>query len=214
MKNTLRFVWTHNNAYDSLLIVDQDNKVLSQWEIDEDVAQAFVDAKPGDIDDWDATFPDEQDIDDYGDEMTGAALIERIEFFLGDDAAQKFARKQAASALGGSKSQAKAQAARANGKKGGRRRTTIGGESSRDLTAHSTGSADGEFWLWGPQTNSYGHKEWGVNVGRYGSAYCEASFYTRKEAVAYLRKLRKDREASFARKEEEEAYLRKLHADL
>lgn len=72
-------------------------------------------------------------------------------------------------------------------------KTTIGMESSTDLKAHSTGSADGEIWLWGPQTNSYGNKEWGINVGRYGCAYSVRSFYTRKEAVTELRKMRRER---------------------
>lgn len=70
---------------------------------------------------------------------------------------------------------------------------TIGNESSSNLNAHSVGSADGEIWLLGPQTNSYGHKEWGVNVGRYGCAYCDSKFYTRKEAVAEVRKMRRTR---------------------
>jgi len=69
----------------------------------------------------------------------------------------------------------------------------IGNESSRNLNAHSVGSADGELWLWGPQTNSYGHKEWGVNEGRNGCAYSIRKYYTRKEAVAELRKLRAER---------------------
>lgn len=72
-------------------------------------------------------------------------------------------------------------------------KTTIGLESSSNLNSHSTGSADGELWLWGPQTNSYGHKEWGINEGRYGCAYAIRSFYSRKEAVTELRKLRRGR---------------------
>ena len=74
--------------------------------------------------------------------------------------------------------------------------TTIGKESSSNLNAHSTGNADGEIWLWGPVVNSYGDKEWGVNKGRYGSAYSVAKFYTRKEAVAAVRKMRSERAAN------------------
>lgn len=72
-------------------------------------------------------------------------------------------------------------------------KTTIRGESSTDLSSHSTGAADGELWLWGP-TNSYGHR-WGINEGRYGCAYSIRSFYTRKEAVTELRKMRRARAA-------------------
>ncbi len=67
---------------------------------------------------------------------------------------------------------------------------TIGGESSKNLNAHTTGNADGQIWLWGSKTNSYGQREWGVNEGRFGCAYSVASFYTRTEAVEELRKLR------------------------
>lgn len=77
-------------------------------------------------------------------------------------------------------------------------KTTIGMESSADLSAHSIGCADDELWLWGPQTNSYGQKQWGINEGRYGSAYSVRSFYTRKEAVAELRKMRRERAANEA----------------
>ena len=69
----------------------------------------------------------------------------------------------------------------------------IGNESGRNLKHHSVGNADGELWLWGPRTNSYGNKEWGVNKGRFGCAYEVACFNTRKEAVAELRKLRSER---------------------
>jgi len=70
---------------------------------------------------------------------------------------------------------------------------TIGNESSSNLNSHSAGNADGEIWLWGPQTNSYGHNVWGVNTGRYGTAYSVAEFYTRNEAVAAVRKMRSER---------------------
>ena len=73
------------------------------------------------------------------------------------------------------------------------KKITIGEESSRDLTAHSIGNADGEIWLWGPSENSYGEIEYGVNEGRHGCAYTVASFYTRKEAVAEVRKRRQQR---------------------
>ena len=72
-------------------------------------------------------------------------------------------------------------------------KTTIGKESSRNLNAHSPGNADGEIWLWGPVINSYGEREWGVSNGRYGSAFLVAKFYTRKEAVATVRKMRNER---------------------
>ena len=71
---------------------------------------------------------------------------------------------------------------------------TIGGENSNNLNAHSIGNADGEFWLWGPVTNSYGEKKWGANEGRHGSAYSVASFYTREEAAVKVRELRRDRQ--------------------
>jgi len=70
---------------------------------------------------------------------------------------------------------------------------TIGGESSVNLTAHSVGTADGELWLWGPETDSYGHRQWGINEGRYGSAYSIRAFYSRSAAVAELRTLRAGR---------------------
>jgi hypothetical protein len=76
------------------------------------------------------------------------------------------------------------------------RKITIGGESFRNLNAHSTGNADGEIWLWGPVVNSYGDKEWGVNKGRNGTAYSVAKFYTRKEATANVRELRRERAAT------------------
>ena len=69
---------------------------------------------------------------------------------------------------------------------------TIGNESSGDLGAHSTGNADGELWLWGPQTNSYGHREWGINEGRYGCSYSIRAFYSRTEAEAELRRMRRE----------------------
>lgn len=75
-------------------------------------------------------------------------------------------------------------------------KTTIGLESSSNLKTHTTGSADGELWLWGPQTNSYGYREWGINEGRYGCVYSIRLFYSRTAAVAELRKLRNDRAVS------------------
>jgi hypothetical protein len=72
-------------------------------------------------------------------------------------------------------------------------KNTIGSESSKNLNAHSTGSADGEIWLWGPQTNSYGHKQWGINEGRAGCAYSIRAFYSRKEAVEAIKQLRNGR---------------------
>jgi hypothetical protein len=89
-------------------------------------------------------------------------------------------------------------------------KTTIGLESSSNLNSHSTGSADGELWLWGPQTNSYGHKEWGINEGRYGCAYSIRSFNSRKEAVAELRKLRNDRAEQAETRKMEQAEQNKI----
>jgi len=87
-------------------------------------------------------------------------------------------------------------------------KTTIGSESSKDLSAHSIGSADGELWIWGPQTNSYGHREWGINEGRYGCAYSIASFYTRKEAVKALREMRRERAENEQAKRDQDEFFR------
>jgi len=76
------------------------------------------------------------------------------------------------------------------------KKITIGNESSRDLSQHSVGAADGEVWLWGPETNNYGSRQWGVNEGRYGSAYSTATFWSRTEAVAEVRRLRNQRAGS------------------
>ena len=47
-------------------------------------------------------------------------------------------------------------------------------------------TTDGEIWIWGPQTDSYGVRRWGVNEGRYGCSYSIRSFDSRKKAVAEL----------------------------
>lgn len=79
MTTTLRFAWIHNNAYDTLAIVDGD-KVVSQWEITPRVAQDYLDAT--DIDEWDLNYPSAESISDYGDEVTGDDLQDRINFFI------------------------------------------------------------------------------------------------------------------------------------
>lgn len=77
-------------------------------------------------------------------------------------------------------------------------KTTMGMESSVDLKTHSTDNADGEIWLWGPQKNSDGDIEWGIKKGRYGSVYSVCSFYSRAEAVAELRRMRRERAENHA----------------
>jgi hypothetical protein len=76
---TLRFAWIHNNGYDTLAIVDG-GKVVSAWQMQKSVAQNYL--NPGDINDWDLNQPDLDSISDYGDEMDGDDLQERIDFFL------------------------------------------------------------------------------------------------------------------------------------
>jgi len=72
-------------------------------------------------------------------------------------------------------------------------KTTIGNESSKDLSAHSAWNADGEIWVWGPQESAGGITQWGVNEGRYGSSYSVRMFYSRTEASREVRKLRRER---------------------
>jgi hypothetical protein len=73
------------------------------------------------------------------------------------------------------------------------KKITIGNESSSNLNAHSIGNADGELWLWGPQINSYGEQEWGINEGRNGSCYSIATYWSRKEARHDLLQMRRER---------------------
>jgi hypothetical protein len=75
----LRFAWITNNAYDTLAIVSGD-KVVSKWGMTPKVAREYLDA--GDINEWDLNYPEEQEISDYGDEVTGTERQERIDFFI------------------------------------------------------------------------------------------------------------------------------------
>ena len=80
---TLRFAWITNNAYDTLAIVNQDDVVVSQWTITEEVAREYLATEGDEIYNWDLNHPDCEDVTDYGDEVTGEELQDRINFFLG-----------------------------------------------------------------------------------------------------------------------------------
>jgi hypothetical protein len=78
---TRRFAWITNNAYDTLAIVIGD-KVAAAWTITETVAQEYLDTTGDEIDDWDLNWPERADLADYGDEVTGDELQDRINFFV------------------------------------------------------------------------------------------------------------------------------------
>lgn len=78
---SLRFAWITNNAYDTLAIVDGD-KVVSQWTMTEKVAREYLATREAEIYSWDLNYPDCQSISDYGDEVTGKDLQDRINFFI------------------------------------------------------------------------------------------------------------------------------------
>jgi hypothetical protein len=78
---TRRFAWITNNAYDTLAIVI-DDKVVAAWTITDTVVQDYLDTTGDEIDNWDLNWPECEELADYGDEVTGDDLQERINFFV------------------------------------------------------------------------------------------------------------------------------------
>ena len=55
-----------NNAYDSILLIEG-GKVIGAWTVGQRGDELENFASPGDLADWEATYPDETDPADYGD---------------------------------------------------------------------------------------------------------------------------------------------------
>lgn len=74
----LRFAWITNNAYDTLAILQGDT-VVSSWTVTRLIAIERLDNP--DPSDWDLNHPDETAISDYGEEVTGEALLDRLAYY-------------------------------------------------------------------------------------------------------------------------------------
>ena len=77
-----RLIYVTNNAFDSILLVARDH-VIGAWNADDvtwqgrTTAQVFA-AERDAPEEWDETYPTANTIEEWGTELTGAALMARL----------------------------------------------------------------------------------------------------------------------------------------